>query len=400
MPSINKKKQPRSIQKLPHIALHRIFDIVSDSYAVINENYEIIDFSKPLSDCFKGFITIKRMENLLKLLDDNKEVVSDGSTFKKYNDRAKLTKETVSYEKHLVFGRTEKYLTVELTPIYSEGDYLGTIILLRDITEVRKNLISIQEKQKELSKIERLSSLGQLIGGVTHNFKTPIMAISGTASAIEDLADEYANSLEDTEVVIEDYIEIASEIEKWADSIEPNCVYMSEVVEAVKEQALNIDFKSEELFSIKEAINKSVNLINPVMERRNCSITISIELSEDIRLKGDINALVQVINNLIENASESYDDRGGPIEIAAKIEKDMAVISVSDKGCGIQEDLHGKLFKQMVTTKGKKGTGIGLFISYSTVKGMFNGYIWYETLLNRGTTFYVSVPYIINKTTY
>ncbi len=372
---------------------------MSDSYAVINENYEIIDFNKPLSDCFKGFFTIKRMGNLLKLLDENKGVVSNGIIFQKYNDRAKLLRETASYEKHLVVGGTEKYLTVELTPIFSEEDYLGTIILLRDITKAKKNLISIQEKQKELSRIERMSSLGQLIGGVTHNFKTPIMAISGTANAIEDLADEYINSFEDSEVAIEDYIEIASEIEKWAESIEPNCIYMSEVVEAVREQAINIDFKSEELFSIKEAIKKSVNLISPVMERRNCAITTSIELSGDIRLKGDINGLVQVINNLMENASESYGDAGGPIEIAAKTEKDMVVISVSDKGSGIHEDLHGKLFKQMVTTKGKKGTGIGLLISYSTVKGMFNGYIWYETLLNRGTKFYVSIPYIINNMT-
>lgn len=388
------KNSIKGLSGLRGNTLRRMIDNVSDSYVVINDKYEIIDFNKTLSDLFKDVIDVKRIGSILDLLNSNKEVFSASDTFVEYNERAIKSKATVTYEKLLAFGNTQKYLTIELTPIFTEGSYFGTIVLLKDITKVKKNLISVQEKHKELGRLERLSSLGQLIGGVAHNFKTPIMSISGSVKAVKELAEEYLDSLDDPEVNVEDYLEIVAEIEKWTDIIEPNCRYMKEVIEAVREQALNINFKSEELFSVKEAVIKAVDLIRPVVKQRKCTITSSVEIDEGIRIKGDINGLVQVINNLIENASEAYKEEGGPIEVKAEIVKEMAVISVSDKGCGIEGDLHKKLFKQMVTTKGKKGTGIGLLISYSTIKGMFNGYIWFETLLNQGTRFYISVPYV------
>ena len=68
------------------------------------------------------------------------------------------------------------------------------------------------------------------------------------------------------------------------------------------------------------------------------------------------------------------------------------VISVKDYGPGLPENVKKKLFKEMITTKGKNGTGLGLFMSYSNIKAHFNGKISFETKQNEGTTFIISIP--------
>jgi signal transduction histidine kinase len=59
---------------------------------------------------------------------------------------------------------------------------------------------------------------------------------------------------------------------------------------------------------------------------------------------------------------------------------------------GIPEDIQQKLFKEMVTTKGTMGNGLGLYMSYATIKGRFGGDLWFESEYGKGTTFYISIP--------
>lgn len=59
---------------------------------------------------------------------------------------------------------------------------------------------------------------------------------------------------------------------------------------------------------------------------------------------------------------------------------------------GIPEEVLNKLSKEMVTTKGKNGTGIGLFMSYANIKAYFNGDITVESKLGKGTIFYIHLP--------
>ena len=62
------------------------------------------------------------------------------------------------------------------------------------------------------------------------------------------------------------------------------------------------------------------------------------------------------------------------------------------QNCGLPKAVQGKLFKEMITTKGKNGTGLGLFMSYSNIRAHFNGNITFETAEGKGTTFYISLP--------
>ena len=59
---------------------------------------------------------------------------------------------------------------------------------------------------------------------------------------------------------------------------------------------------------------------------------------------------------------------------------------------GIPKNIQEKLTKEMVTTKGKNGTGLGIFMSYSNIKAHFRGDLRYETETGKGTAFYIEIP--------
>ena len=80
----------------------------------------------------------------------------------------------------------DKYFIVETTPVISNGAVTCTIVLFKDITEQKKNTELIAKTQLMLIESEHLASLGQLVGGIAHNLKTPIMSISGGLEGLTD----------------------------------------------------------------------------------------------------------------------------------------------------------------------------------------------------------------------
>ena len=112
-------------------------------------------------------------------------------------------------------------------------------------------------------------------------------------------------------------------------------------------------------------------------------------------VKGNINSLVQVINNIISNAIQAYQEKGKSnedINFSIYKENNNIVFKIEDSAGGLPPKVQNKLFKEMITTKGKNGTGLGLFMSYSNIKAHFNGNLEYETEKGKGTSFYISIP--------
>lgn len=239
---------------------------------------------------------------------------------------------------------------------------------------------------------ERLASLGQLIGGIAHNFKTPIMSISGGLEAIKDLAVEYDSSIEDESVNENDHHEIAAEMRDWVKKIRPYCSYMSDIISAVKGQAVNCNESSLENFTIKDLINRVRILMNHELKKYQCHMNIELRVDELTEIKGEINNLVQVLNNLISNSIEAYDGKPGNIDVIYEKSANNLEIIVKDYGSGISEKVKHKLLKEMITTKGDKGTGIGLYMSYSTIKGKFAGAMSVESEEGKGTAVKISIP--------
>jgi signal transduction histidine kinase len=110
-------------------------------------------------------------------------------------------------------------------------------------------------------------------------------------------------------------------------------------------------------------------------------------------LNGNVNSLVQVINNIISNAIQAYNgETNKSIDFTIDATPTSIVFSIQDYGSGMSQKVKDKLFKEMITTKGKNGTGLGLFMSYSTIKANFHGNMTFESEEGKGTTFKIILP--------
>lgn len=85
------------------------------------------------------------------------------------------------------------------------------------------------------------------------------------------------------------------------------------------------------------------------------SLNIHNYVSSKIQINGDINALVQVIDNMISNSIQSYNGKTNQvIDLTLRTNDSNLLIEIQDYGCGMTNEVKDKLFKQMITTKGKK----------------------------------------------
>ena len=100
---------------------------------------------------------------------------------------------------------------------------------------------------------------------------------------------------------------------------------------------------------------------------------------------------------MISNSIQAYSGKSDEfIDLIANLRDNTTIeIIVKDYGPGLPKVVQENLFKQMITTKGKAGTGLGLFMSYSNIKAHFQGDMTFKTEANKGTEFVITIP--INK---
>lgn len=279
-------------------------------------------------------------------------------------------------------------------PATSEDEIKDLIVSFNDVQKMTNdNINKIRENQDLLVEKERLASLGQMIGGIAHNLKTPIMSISGAAEGLKDLVKEYDSSIEDSDVTPQDHHDIASDMDVWIEKIKTHTSYMSDIITAVKGQAVTLSDDESDSFTVDELIKRINILMKHELKNALIDMNISVNVDGNISLNGNVNSLVQVINNLISNAIQSYNGKTNEsIDLKVNRNNTSIIISVTDHGCGMSKEVKDKLFKEMITTKGKNGTGLGLFMSYSTIRGHFNGNMTFESEVGVGTTFDIILP--------
>ena len=370
------------------IALRKIADRMSDSYLVLNDDGTITDFNQTFLATFKIKDIALRGQNFDEFCKSNK--INYGK-IKNAIAKTKDSKKTISFEYHV--NRIHKIFSVEVNTIYSDGVSLGTLILFKDITQHIEDMETIKNNQDILMERERLASLGQLIGGIAHNLKTPIMSISGAAEGLTDLVKEYDSSIDDPEVNSQDHHDIAKDMGEWIVKIKEYTEYMSDIITAVKGQAVTLSEAENVSFDIDELVKRVDILMKHELKNALIYMNVQMNAPKTTKINGDINSLVQVINNMISNAIQAYNGKTEQnIDLILSKSDGNLIISVKDYGCGLPQKVQDKLFKEMITTKGKNGTGLGLYMSYSTIKAHFNGNITFESKEGEGTTFNIILP--------
>lgn len=274
--------------------------------------------------------------------------------------------------------RLEKYMGM----ILSEKDILKMnfmpILSSDELGNVSYYYNKIQEKlviQRDIMfKQEQLSVLGELAGGMAHDINTPISSINTSIMLLE----KRLSTDSDRELL--DNMKISTE-------------RIINIVNSMRNQIRNLGSNDKEKFSLNQMVQDLHVLTQNEQKKNGC--TFESEVKEEIEIYGEKTKLGQVLTNLVVNSIQAYGGNGkkGEVKLVAfKKDKNICRIEISDKAGGIPEKVQKYLFKNIMTTKGAKGTGLGLYLAGSVIKGIYQGDIWFEVEKDIGTTFIIEIP--------
>ncbi len=240
---------------------------------------------------------------------------------------------------------------------------------------------SDQKREEALREVEhatKLASIGRLAAGVSHEINNPLAIINEKAGLIRDILTLSENNL-DRDKFLTNVNGILDSV-KRARTITHQLLGFARRMDVTPEVINLNDVVKEVLgFLEKETLFRDVN--------------IKQHLTENLpRIKSNRSRLQQVFLNITNNAIDAL-DTGGSIEIITDLkDADTVRAIIKDNGHGIDAATLKHIFDPFFTTKHKKkGTGLGLFISYGIIKKL-GGQILVESEINKGTTFSIELP--------
>lgn len=380
------------------IAIQQVLDGISDCYLIVSDTGLVISYNKPFENIFGKQFSIQR--NLfLKECIRNEDIKGQTAVYNMLSAIEQSHKEetTVTYEQNMSieYGGSikRKYYMTTVSPVFLHGEYAGVVLIFKDMTQLKESMNQLQKSRERMMEQESLAFLGQMIGGIAHNLKTPIMGLAGCISSSEALLQECRESLGDPQVNDDDYREIYDELNSWFNKMKESTAYMSDIITAIKDQATNVSVNEDGVFNIEDVMKRCILLIRHELIKSGCTLKMDYDETKKIYIQGDLTSLVQVLVNLLSNAAYSQKEAGGgEIVLKVRYDSENLILMVVDHGAGVNDRVRDKLFKTMITTKGAQGTGIGLYISNTVIKGKFEGTMWNRANEDGGETFGVSIP--------
>ncbi|HEX7586912.1 MAG TPA: response regulator [Anaerolineae bacterium] len=266
------------------------------------------------------------------------------------------------------------------------------IALLRDITELKEAEMAMRQAKETAEAASQMK--GTFLANVSHELRTPLTSVLGFAKIIKKRLEEIVFPVVPTgDKKVERAVQqVNSNIDIIIAEGERLTSLINNVLDLAKIEAGKIDWNMVPI-SIKELIERAAAATSSLFENKPFKLTLDID--EGIpQIVGDHDRLLQVVINLISNASK-FTDQGG-ITVHAQRDSNNVLVSVTDTGMGIAESDYGKVFEQFVQvgdtlTNKPKGTGLGLPISKQIVEH-HGGRIWVESVLGKGSTFSFTLP--------
>lgn len=239
------------------------------------------------------------------------------------------------------------------------------LLVFRNINQQIKELQDIKSKQSIINVQSQLATIGELALGVVHDINTPINALN---TAIE--------LLEQTPLTHKE-AEILDNLKSSADKI-------NIITSSIKNQFKNADSSEKIYFDLNTFLNQTLYSIKHKLEDANCSVNLNVP--DNINIYGNPSKLSQVVLNILFNSINAYKQNlGGIIYIDSHEDDDYTYIEVKDYAGGIDDKLKPHIFNNILTTKGTKGFGLGLYISNSIIQAEFNGELSFKCIDNSTT---------------
>lgn len=258
------------------------------------------------------------------------------------------------------------WVLADVAPIPDEasGAILGTVTVLRDITELKR--------------IEQVKA--QFVNMVAHELRAPVAAVVGYLSVIlEGIAVDPARQIE---MLQRSDRRLRALLDLVADLLDVSRMEAGTVRREIAVQNLG------------EVAAEVAELMRPLADEK--AVTVQTEIPADpCPVEADREELIRLMNNLVSNAIK-YNTEGGRVTVSCAEEPPYVKITVADTGVGISEDGLGRLFSEFFREKRPEnaditGTGLGLSI-VKRIVDLYHGRIDVQSTLGEGTTFTIWLP--------
>lgn len=269
-------------------------------------------------------------------------------------------------------GETRRHMEVFCSPLRSQtGEVVRVIALFRDITE--RKLFEAQ-----LSRAERLASVGQLAAGVAHEINNPMAAVSTCVEGLIRHLDDSSHIAASEKEEITDYLSTIGEAASRCKEITQRLLSASAEREG--------NFERTDLIEI---VRHVVSLLEHEAEQRKIRITTDVD--SHAAIFGNREKLCQLLMNLLLNSLEAVNG-GGDIQVSVRADAPSCELRVTDNGHGIPEQNLERIFDPFFTTKREgRGTGLGLSICERIVR-QHRAQIYVDSKEGEGTCFSVLFP--------
>lgn len=237
--------------------------------------------------------------------------------------------------------------------------------------KLRLTLNSLASVQEQLIASERFRALGQMASGIAHDFNNSLAKILGIAELIECTEDPGGKLLAQLKVIVED---AAAVVRRLVDFYRDNPVKEAVPVEI---SSLLQDVKDFTRPRWQNAPGSGSALIE-----------VAVKHSAHTQALADASQLREMLTNLVFNACDAL-EQGGLIELISRDAGEFVEIEVKDNGCGMTEEVLKRCLEPLFTTKGERGTGMGLAIA-SGLAESFGGSLRVESRLGTGTSVILS----------
>lgn len=240
----------------------------------------------------------------------------------------------------------------------------------------RKQWWERHQAREQISSGQRMMEMGRRAAAISHELKTPLAASTNALHSARELAREWIQSAGHPEVGPQDMAEILEEAQRALHSAESNLTRIRGFLEALKQQtqagASTPEISSR--FDLSTCVTEVVEMMRQAKRLRDVEIQ-SEELPAGCWLEGSLPHMEQILLNLLENAEVALRDHPQPrISIWLEGHPPHMRLMLQDNGPGIPQELRGRLFEAMVTTRQAEGrAGLGLSMCRDLAQGAFGG---------------------------
>jgi signal transduction histidine kinase len=252
----------------------------------------------------------------------------------------------------------------------------------------------LRRASAQLIQAEKLSALGSLVAGVSHELNTPIGNMRLTASSLSGRVQDFAEAIKSEGMRRSQLYDFIAYCVGATELIDRAAVRSGELIQSFKQVAVDQTSLRRRRFDLKHTIDQTVLTLTPLLKRTNFSL--QVDIPDGIEMEGYPGPLEQVLTNFVTNSlAHAFTGRsqGQMLIRARQISEGEIELEYRDDGLGIPADIVARVFDPFFTTKfGHGGSGLGLYTVYNIVSGILGGVIELDGRPGQGARFIVRIP--------